>query len=351
MSLPINQLLQNFTHPELPEGLFKLMTNCRCVLKTEDGEDILKVTVTMPFACRGLKQALESYLNEQLEQKVSAEFICELSQTPRYKQVKNIVLVASGKGGVGKSTTAVNIALALAQEGAKVGLLDADIYGPSLPIMLGLKGHKPQSTDGKSMEPLAAFGAKVNSIGFLINPEDAAVWRGPMAGSALMQLIGETNWGELDYLVVDMPPGTGDIQLTLSQKFPCTGALIVTTPQNVALADAEKGVSMFNKVNIPVLGIVENMSYFQCSSCGAVEHIFGTDGAKAMAASHQTELLGQIPLEKQHRENADNGRPTVMGDNAMAAIYRQVARALSKRLYTIHSEVAPSGPVISFSDD
>ncbi|MCJ8273383.1 MAG: Mrp/NBP35 family ATP-binding protein, partial [Psychrosphaera sp.] len=176
------------------------------------------------------------------------------AQTPCFKQINNIILVASGKGGVGKSTTAVNLALALSQSGSKVGLLDADVYGPSLPLMMGMQGQRPTSLDGKIMEPLVGFGIKVNSIGFLINPEDAAVWRGPMASSALSQLIGETNWGELDYLIVDMPPGTGDIQLTISQKFPCTGAVIVTTPQNIALADAEKGVAMFTKVNIPLLG-------------------------------------------------------------------------------------------------
>ncbi|NQZ08228.1 MAG: iron-sulfur cluster carrier protein ApbC [Algicola sp.] len=274
------------------------------------------------------------------------------AQTPCFKQINNIILVASGKGGVGKSTTAVNLALALSQSGSKVGLLDADVYGPSLPLMMGMQGQRPTSLDGKIMEPLVGFGIKVNSIGFLINPEDAAVWRGPMASSALSQLIGETNWGELDYLIVDMPPGTGDIQLTISQKFPCTGAVIVTTPQNIALADAEKGVAMFTKVNIPVLGIVENMSYFQCSKCGNVEHIFGKDGAVAMAKEHGTELLGQIPLQQQTRENSDNGTPTVTTDSPMADIYRDIAKKLIEQLVlTQQKNAAASGPEISFIDD
>ncbi len=279
------------------------------------------------------------------------------AQTPCYKQINNIILVASGKGGVGKSTTAVNLALALSQPsgenpGAKVGLLDADVYGPSLPLMMGMQGQRPTSLDGKVMEPLSKYGIKVNSIGFLINPEDAAVWRGPMASSALSQLIGETNWGELDYLIVDMPPGTGDIQLTISQKFPCTGAVVVTTPQNIALADAEKGVAMFGKVNIPVLGIVENMSHFQCSKCGSVEHIFGKDGAVAMAKDHGTELLGQIPLQQINRENSDNGTPTVTTDGPMADIYRDIAKKLIEQLVlTQQNNAASSGPEISFIDD
>ena len=265
---------------------------------------------------------------------------CRLPGKPVFEKLKHIVLVASGKGGVGKSTTAVNLALALGLEGAKVGLLDADVYGPSIPLMVGMQGERPTSHDGKIMEPLGKYGAKVNSIGFLMNPEDAAIWRGPMASSALTQLVSETNWGELDYLVVDMPPGTGDIQLTIAQKFPCTGAVVVTTPQNIALADAEKGITLFNKVDIPVLGVIENMSYYQCSACGNVEHIFGREGAIAMAEQHGTTLLGQIPLETANRENGDKGTPTVMQGGPVAQIYRDMAQKLSIRLYELHQAKA-----------
>lgn len=347
MQPSISSLLTRYSHVEYPEGLVNLMLDC----DTRQKGDNLQVQITVPFACEGIADDIARFLSAELDgQSVAVELDCQLQQNPCFKGINNIVLVASGKGGVGKSTTAVNLALGLAKEGAKVGLVDADVYGPSLPIMLGMQGQRPISHDGKTMVPLQAHGVKVNSIGFLIKPEDAAVWRGPMAGSALVQLIGETDWGELDYLIVDMPPGTGDIQLTISQKFPCTGAVVVTTPQNIALADAEKGVAMFNKVNIPVIGIIENMSYFQCSQCGSVEHIFGTDGAVAMAQSHGTVLLGQVPLEKQHRENADNGIVTVMQETPMAKIYQKLARSLSKQLHHIHQSGDKSGPEISFID-
>lgn len=344
MQTSISADLQTFRHDELPEGINDY------IVDTQVQDEY--VTLTLPFAAAGLTEALRSHINQQHQDgDIKLRLECQLQAKPCFKTIKNIVLVASGKGGVGKSTTAVNLALGLAKEGAKVGLLDADVYGPSIPLMLGMQGQKPVSHDGKTMEPLSAHGVKVNSIGFLINPEDAAVWRGPMASSALMQLIGETNWGELDYLIVDMPPGTGDIQLTISQKFPCTGAVVVTTPQNIALADAEKGVSMFNKVNIPVIGIIENMSYFQCSQCGSIEHIFGIDGAVAMAKSHNTVLLGQVPLERQNRENGDSGTPTVTTEGEMAGIYRKLARSLSKQLHIIQANNSQSsGPEISFVD-
>lgn len=248
--------------------------------------------------------------------------------------VKNIVAVASGKGGVGKSATAVNLALALASEGARVGLLDADIYGPSLPQMLGLAGSQPESVDGQSMEPLEAFGVQVMSIGFLIEPDAPMVWRGPMVTQALDQLLRQTRWRDLDYLVVDMPPGTGDIQLTLAQKFPVTGAVIVTTPQDIALLDARKGLKMFEKVGIPILGLVENMSIHICSSCGHAEHIFGEGGGGRMAADFDVELLGSLPLDRSIRELADAGRPTVVGapDSPAAAIYREIARRVAVKV-------------------
>ncbi|MRD72725.1 iron-sulfur cluster carrier protein ApbC [Rhodocyclus tenuis] len=248
--------------------------------------------------------------------------------------VKNIVAVASGKGGVGKSATAVNLALALAQEGACVGLLDADIYGPSLPQMLGLAGREPESVDGQSMEPLEAFGLQVMSIGFLIEADAPMVWRGPMVTQALDQLLRQTRWRDLDYLVVDMPPGTGDIQLTLAQKFPVTGAVIVTTPQDIALLDARKGLKMFEKVGIPILGLVENMSIHICSNCGHAEHIFGEGGGERMAADYEVELLGSLPLDRSIRELADAGRPTVVGapDSPAAERYRSIARRVAVKV-------------------
>jgi len=241
--------------------------------------------------------------------------------------VKNIVAVASGKGGVGKSTTAVNLALALAAEGATVGLLDADIYGPSQPMMLGIAG-RPESVDGKTLEPMEAYGLQAMSIGFLIDPDTPMVWRGPMVTQALEQLLKDTNWRELDFLVVDMPPGTGDIQLTLCQKVPVTGAVIVTTPQDIALLDARKGLKMFEKVGVPIVGIVENMSIHVCSKCGHAEHIFGEGGGEKMCADYNVPFLGGLPLDIHIREQADSGRPTVVADpdGKIAQIYREIAR-------------------------
>jgi ATP-binding protein involved in chromosome partitioning len=228
--------------------------------------------------------------------------------------VKNIIAVASGKGGVGKSTTAVNLALALSAEGANVGLLDADIYGPSLPTMLGISTGRPESADGKSLEPMDAHGIQAMSIGFLIDPEQPMVWRGPMVTQALTQLLTETRWRDVDYLVIDMPPGTGDIQLTLAQQVPVTGAVIVTTPQDIALLDARKGLKMFEKVGIPILGIVENMSIHICSKCGHAEHIFGTGGGEKMATDYNVEMLGELPLDMAIRMQMDGGKPTVEAD-------------------------------------
>lgn len=248
--------------------------------------------------------------------------------------VKNIIAVASGKGGVGKSTTAVNLALALVQEGASVGILDADIYGPSQPQMLGLAGQQPESSDGQSMEPLEAYGLQAMSIGFMVDVETPMVWRGPMAAQALDQLLGQTNWHDLDYLIVDMPPGTGDIQLSLAQKVPVTGAVIVTTPQDIALIDARKGLKMFEKVNVPILGIVENMSIHICSNCGHEERIFGEGGAERMGKDYDVELLGSLPLEMAIRQMADGGKPTVVGapDSRTAEIYRAIARRVAVKI-------------------
>jgi ATP-binding protein involved in chromosome partitioning len=244
--------------------------------------------------------------------------------------VKNIVAVASGKGGVGKSTTAVNLALALAAEGASVGVLDADIYGPSQPMMLGIAG-RPESRDGKTLEPLEAYGLQAMSIGFLIDADTPMVWRGPMVTQALEQLLKDTNWREIDFLIVDLPPGTGDIQLTLSQKVPVTGAVIVTTPQDIALIDARKGLKMFEKVGVPIVGIVENMSIHICSNCGRAEHIFGEGGAERMCREYNVPFLGALPLDIRIREQADSGRPTVVADpdGPTAQIYKEIARKVA----------------------
>jgi ATP-binding protein involved in chromosome partitioning len=248
--------------------------------------------------------------------------------------VKNIVAVASGKGGVGKSTVAVNLALALAAEGATVGILDADIYGPSQPLMLGLQGQRPQSTDNKSLEPMEAHGIQAMSIGFLIDVEQPMVWRGPMVTGALQQLLGDTRWRDLDYLIVDMPPGTGDIQLTLAQKVPVTGAVIVTTPQDIALLDARKGLKMFEKVNIPILGIVENMSLHVCTKCGHEEPIFGLGGGATLARDYKVDLLGSLPLDIKIREQADSGNPSVVAEpnGRIAQIYKEIARKVAAKI-------------------
>ena len=265
-------------------------------------------------------------------------------------RVKNIVAVASGKGGVGKSTTTVNLALALAAEGAKVGILDADIYGPSQPMMMGITG-RPESEDGKSMMPLANYGVEVMSIGFLVDEDQAMIWRGPMATQALDQLLRQTNWGDLDYLLVDMPPGTGDIALTLSQRVPLTGAVIVTTPQDIALIDAKKGLTMFEKVGVPILGIVENMAVYCCPNCGHTEHIFGADGGKRMAEQFKVDHLGSLPLNLSIRQQADEGRPTVVADpdGEIAALYKAVARTVAVKIAQKAKDFSAKFPTITVS--
>ena len=266
--------------------------------------------------------------------------------------VKNIVAVASGKGGVGKSTTAANLALALAAEGATVGLLDADIYGPSQPMMMGVSGQ-PESTDGKVMQPLLAHGVQVMSIGFLVDADQALIWRGPMATQALEQLLRQTAWKDLDYLIVDMPPGTGDIQLTLSQRVPMTGAVIVTTPQDIALLDAKKGIRMFEKVGVPILGIVENMAVHVCTNCGHVEHIFGAEGGKKMAAEYRMDYLGALPLAMGIRLQADSGTPTVVAEpeGEIAAIYKDVARRVAVGIAEKSKDFSAKFPTITVSKD
>ncbi|WP_051275344.1 iron-sulfur cluster carrier protein ApbC [Aestuariibacter salexigens] len=300
------------------------------------------LTVTLPFAVVSTHKKLERWLIQALAAKQleldEVSFITSVkpskTQHKRVRNIKNIIAVASGKGGVGKSTTSVNLAFALMQEGARVGILDADIYGPSVPIMLGNPTAHPQSEDNRHMIPLESHGVVANSIGYLVPAENATIWRGPMVSRALQQLVNETLWPELDYLIVDMPPGTGDIQLTLAQQVPVTAAVVVTTPQDLALADAIKGIAMFEKVDIPVLGLIENMSYYQCKKCGHREEIFASEGGAKLAKQYNVALLGQLPLDIDIRTHADGGEPILLADpkSPISDAYRYAARRLSRSL-------------------
>jgi ATP-binding protein involved in chromosome partitioning len=298
---------------------------------------------------RQVTQALKQAGATNVTVKVSSRVVAHAVQrgVKLIPGIKNIIAVASGKGGVGKSTTAVNLALALSAEGASVGMLDADIYGPSQPMMLGIAG-RPESKDGKSLEPMENHGLQAISIGFLIDIDTPMVWRGPMVTQALEQLLKDTRWRELDYLVVDLPPGTGDIQLTLAQKVPVTGAVIVTTPQDIALIDARKGLKMFEKVGIPILGVVENMSFHICPKCGHESHIFGSGGAERMSKEYGTELLGQMPLDESIRSHADSGKPTVVSDpdGQAAEIYRRIARRCAVKIAESQRDMTSKFPNI-----
>jgi ATP-binding protein involved in chromosome partitioning len=321
-----------------------------------DGANV-SVTLVLGYPAAGFFDSLKQQVRERLESlegigdidvSVSSKIKSHAVQQnlKPLKGIKNIIAVASGKGGVGKSTTAVNLALALQAEGATVGILDADIYGPSIPRMLGCKGQ-PESTDGKSLEPMVGHGIQSMSIGYLVEEDTPMIWRGPMVTQALEQLLNDTQWKEVDYMVVDLPPGTGDIQLTLAQKIPVSGAVIVTTPQDIALLDARKGLKMFDKVEVPVLGVVENMSIHICSQCGHAEHIFGEGGGERMAAEHNVDFLGALPLDIRIREQADSGNPTVaaMADSQISSIYRSIARKTAAKLATKakdHSAAFPS---------
>lgn len=304
----------------------------------------LSLNVSMPYPCKSLWPSIEQSLKHHLGQIKGIESVSPTFETVIVSHdaqkgvaplpgIKNIIAIASGKGGVGKSTTTVNLALALQQEGAKVGILDADIYGPSIPTMLNLK-EKPQSKDGKSMQPLTAYGLQVMSIGVLIEEDSPMIWRGPIVTQTLTQLLKETNWEELDYLVIDLPPGTGDVQLTLAQQIPVTGAVIITTPQQVSLIDAKKGLKMFEKVEIPVIGIIENMSTHICSNCGHEEAIFGENGGEKMAKQYSVDFLGSLPLDKRIREEADQGQPTVTADpsSEISQKYRTMAHKISSTI-------------------
>jgi ATP-binding protein involved in chromosome partitioning len=322
--------------------------------------EAVSIGLTFGFPVGGyaaeLRLALQSHLEPELagarvDLILKADIIAHAVQKTLkpLANVKNVVAVASGKGGVGKSTTAANLALAWAAQGARVGLLDADIYGPSQPLMMGLSGRKPEIADGKHLTPLRAYGVEVMSIGFMIDAEQPMAWRGPMVTQALTQLLGETSWGELDYLVVDMPPGTGDIQLTLAQRVPVSGAVIVTTPQDIALLDARKGLKMFEKVEVRVLGVVENMSVHVCSNCGHVEHVFGSGGGARMAEQYGVQLLGELPLDIRIREDADGGAPTVVAepDSPRALAYFQMARRTAARLATLNKDYSRMFPKIT----
>jgi len=301
------------------------------------------VTVQLGYPAEGFKQELTDIVTAALGEHGISELRVEVSSkivshsvqqgVQLLPNVKNTIAVASGKGGVGKSTTSINLALALQAEGATVGILDADIYGPSQPRMLGLKG-KPDTTDGKTVEPKVSYGVQSMSIGYLIEEDTPMIWRGPMVTGALEQLLNDTNWQDLDYLIIDLPPGTGDIQLTLCQKIPVSGAVIVTTPQDIALLDARKALKMFEKVNVPVLGIIENMSTHICSQCGHEEHIFGSGGGDQMAKQYEVDLLGSLPLDIRIREGVDNGKPTVAiePDSEIAMNYRDIARRTAAKL-------------------
>jgi ATP-binding protein involved in chromosome partitioning len=302
------------------------------------------VTINLPFAIESQHSIVIDWINQEwlAQYQQEAPFDIKLRTVipvmdcinKPLTNVKNIIAVASGKGGVGKSTTTINLAFALQQEGAKVGILDADIYGPSVPIMLGNTNQNPSSVDNKHMQPIHAHGIVANSIGYLVPAENATVWRGPMASRALNQLVNDTQWPVLDYLLVDMPPGTGDIQLTMAQQVPLTASIIVTTPQDLALADAQKGIAMFEKVNIPILGLIENMSYFECKKCGAREYVFSQEGGQRLADSYNVPLIGSLPLDICIREHADNGEPLILAEpeSPLTQAYLLAARTLSQQL-------------------
>ena len=354
--------VREYRDPYLEKDLYELDA-----VKALEVDNSGRVTlrVQLPYASAGIAGGLQQIVGNNLENVEGVtEAVVEVSQHIHAHKaqrdlesiggVKNIIAVASGKGGVGKSTTAVNLALALAAEGASVGILDADIYGPSVGMMMGIpEGQRPKTEGNKYFLPVEAHGVQTMSMAFLVTDKTPMVWRGPMVSGAVQQLLTQTLWKELDYLVVDMPPGTGDIQLTLAQKVPVTGAVVVTTPQDIALLDCKKGIEMFRKVDIPVLGVVENMSIHICSNCGHEEPLFGQGGGERVAEDYQTELLGQLPLHMTIREQTDGGRPSVVAepDSEVARRYRDIARRLSAGLSTRARNQSGPIPSISISDD
>ena len=329
----VHNFLDAYRSKAFPFGLLSVSKG----LEITSDKKALTIKALLPFPCDGELHDIAEQLTAKMQQTVNfdVEYQVEPVRQHSIKGIKNIIAVSSGKGGVGKSTTAVNLAYGLIAEGCNVGILDADIYGPSIPTMLGLKGQKPTSSDGKLITPLEANELSAMSIGFLVDDANATVWRGPMASRAFSQLLNETQWPELDYLIVDMPPGTGDIQLTLAQQVPVAGALVITTPQDIALTDAIKGMAMFEQVKLPVLGIIENMSYHQCDNCGHHAHLFGEGGGKRIADEAKTKLLGQLPLDIRIREDADNGSCAINENSTsdVALLYRTIARNVAAQLY------------------
>ena len=354
----VEEKLKEYIDPFLEKDL----VTAKCVRKiTIEGDEVL-VDVVLGFPAASYREELAARLKTMLESiegiraaRANVTFAIQAHSVQKgvktINGIKNIIAIASGKGGVGKSTTATNMALALVAEGANVGILDADIYGPSQPRMMGISGN-PESPDGKTLEPMISYKIQVMSIGFLVDEETPMIWRGPMVTQALQQLLGDTNWKDLDYLVVDLPPGTGDVQLTLAQQVPVSGAVIVTTPQDIALLDARKGLKMFEKVEVPVLGIVENMSIHICSSCGHEEHIFGEGGGQKMAEDYDVDFLGALPLDKSIREEVDNGRPSVVADpdGRIAQIYKDIARRTTAKLSLKSKNYAAKFPQIVISE-
>ncbi len=329
----ISSLLLAYRSAVFPAGFSSVVTINHIVQVHEN----IEIELTVPFPCSYELSLIGDHLTEKLNKTVVISARCDVQavRSHEIKGVKNIIAVSSGKGGVGKSTTAVNLAYALQAEGASVGVLDADIYGPSIPTLLGMKNEKPTSDDGKSMTPIEKDGVVAMSIGFLVDETDATVWRGPMASRAFGQLLNETAWPELDYLIVDMPPGTGDIQLTLAQSVPVAAAVVITTPQDIALIDAVKGIAMFEKVQVPVLGIIENMSYHICENCGHESHLFGHGGGENIAKDFDAKLLGQLPLDIHIRQNADQGINTIVEDSSgeLALRYRKIAQNVAAELF------------------
>lgn len=353
----IRDTLTNYVSDNFPQGIMNICQQF-ALSQVKEKTPCLVIKLTMPFPCQGELDALALSLSIALNKNIRFDIQLEVAAvrqsnlTGSEGNIANIIAIASGKGGVGKSTTTVNLAYALMAEGAKVGILDADIYGPSIPTMLGIADQKPSSTDGKLMTPLIANGLFAMSIGFLVDASDATVWRGPMASGAFSQLLNETAWPELDYLLIDMPPGTGDIQLTLAQKVPVAAAVIVTTPQDIALVDAVKGIAMFDKVQVPVLGIIENMSYHLCENCGHQSHIFGEEGGKEMALAQNTNLLGQLPLDIIIRQDADRGQSEIVENSTgeIAIHYRKIARNIAAQLFLQCDNASPVNATVEYTE-
>jgi len=350
----VEAAIKEYVEPHLGRDL--VSTKSVKSIDIEGGQ--VKVQVILGFPAKGAAEAIAKAVAEKVrgvegvtDAQVDVQWEIKSHSVQKslkpIDNVKNIIAVASGKGGVGKSTTAVNLALALAEEGATVGLLDADIYGPSQPRMLGISGQ-PESKDGNRLEPMVSYNLQAMSIGFLIEEETPMIWRGPMVTQALEQLLNDTNWTQLDYLVIDLPPGTGDTQLTLAQKVPVSGAVIVTTPQDIALLDARKGLKMFQKVEVPVLGVVENMSIHICSKCGHEEHIFGEGGGQSMAEQYGIQLLGSLPLDISIRQETDSGKPSVVSDpdSRISQSYREIARKTAAKLSLQAKDYAAKFPRI-----